>query len=191
MNVYDFDGTVYAGDSTVDFYFFCLRKQPGILRVGGKQIKGFFLYKLKKIDKTQFKESFFSFLPLIKKKENMVKDFWILNEKKIRTWYWENKKKSDIIISASPEFLLFPVTEKLDIQDVIATKVDINTGKIDGKNCRGKEKVVRFQEKYKLEEIDNFYSDSDADLPLATIAKRAYKVKGMQVQGWKISISSS
>ena len=45
MNVYDFDGTVYAGDSTVDFYFFCLRKQPGILRVGGKQIKGFFLYK--------------------------------------------------------------------------------------------------------------------------------------------------
>ena len=24
MNVYDFDGTVYAGDSTVDFYFFCL-----------------------------------------------------------------------------------------------------------------------------------------------------------------------
>ena len=49
------------------------------------------------------------------KKENMVKDFWILNEKKIKTWYWENKKKSDIIISASPEFLLFPVTEKLDI----------------------------------------------------------------------------
>lgn len=68
--------------------------------------------------------------------------------------------------------------------------MDINTGKIDGKNCRGKEKVVRFQEKYKLEEIDNFYSDSDADLPLATIAKRAYKVKGMQVQEWKISISS-
>jgi len=124
------------------------------------------------------------------KKENMVKDFWILNEKKIKTWYRENKKESDIIISASPEFLLFPVTEKLDIQDVIATKLDINTGKIDGKNCRGKEKVVRFQEKYKLEEIDNFYSDSDADLPLATIAKRAYKVKGMQVQEWKISISS-
>ena len=49
------------------------------------------------------------------KKENMVKDFWILNEKKIKTWYWENKKKSDIIISASPEFLLFPVTEKLEI----------------------------------------------------------------------------
>lgn len=157
---------------------------------GRETDKRIFFYKLKKIDKTQFKESFFSFLPLIKKKENMVKDFWILNEKKIKTWYWENKKKSDIIISASPEFLLFPVTEKLDIQDVIATKVDINTGKIDGKNCRGKEKVVRFQEKYKLEEIDNFYSDSDADLPLATIAKRAYKVKGMQVQGWKISISS-
>lgn len=124
------------------------------------------------------------------KKRKHGKGFLDFKWKKIKTWYWENKKKSDIIISASPEFLLFPVTEKLDIQDVIATKLDINTGKIDGKNCRGKEKVVRFQEKYKLEEIDNFYSDSDADLPLATIAKRAYKVKGMQVQGWKISISS-
>lgn len=61
MNVYDFDGTVYAGDSTVDFYFFCLRKQPGILRVGGKQIKGFFLYKLKKLTKHNLRKVFFRF----------------------------------------------------------------------------------------------------------------------------------
>ena len=156
---------------------------------GRETDKRIFFYKLKKLTKHNLRKVFFV-SSTDQKKENMVKDFWILNEKKIKSWYWENKKKSDIIISASPEFLLFPVTEKLDIQDVIATKLDINTGKIDGKNCRGKEKVVRFQEKYKLEEIDNFYSDSDADLPLATIAKRAYKVKGMQVQGWKISISS-
>ena len=26
MNVYDFDKTIYNGDSTLDFYFFCLKK---------------------------------------------------------------------------------------------------------------------------------------------------------------------
>ena len=25
--VYDFDGTIYNGDSSIDFFFFCLRKK--------------------------------------------------------------------------------------------------------------------------------------------------------------------
>ena len=32
MNVYDFDKTIYKGDSTLDFYFFCLRKKPIIIK---------------------------------------------------------------------------------------------------------------------------------------------------------------
>ncbi len=48
MNVYDFDGTIYSGDSTIDFYLFCLRKQPEILCMGGKQIKGFFFIWIEK-----------------------------------------------------------------------------------------------------------------------------------------------
>ena len=32
VNVYDFDHTVYAGDSSVEFYLFCVKKQPDILR---------------------------------------------------------------------------------------------------------------------------------------------------------------
>lgn len=37
MNVYDFDGTVYRGDSTVDFWLFCLRKKLGLVKYIGKQ----------------------------------------------------------------------------------------------------------------------------------------------------------
>lgn len=33
MNVYDFDKTIYAGDSTIDFYLFCLKRQPAILQL--------------------------------------------------------------------------------------------------------------------------------------------------------------
>ena len=32
MNVYDFDKTIYRGDSTVDFWRHCLRRYPGAAR---------------------------------------------------------------------------------------------------------------------------------------------------------------
>lgn len=38
MNVYDFDKTIYDGDSTLDFYFFHLRKVQCLL--------GFYQFKL-------------------------------------------------------------------------------------------------------------------------------------------------
>lgn len=28
MKVYDFDNTIYSGESTVDYYFFLLKKNP-------------------------------------------------------------------------------------------------------------------------------------------------------------------
>jgi len=31
MNVYDFDGTIYNGDSTVDFFLFALKRKPSLL----------------------------------------------------------------------------------------------------------------------------------------------------------------
>ena len=34
IDVYDFDGTIYDGDSTVDFTRFCLRRHPGVLEIG-------------------------------------------------------------------------------------------------------------------------------------------------------------
>ena len=32
INGYDFDETIYDGDSSVDFYFFCLRKNKKVLK---------------------------------------------------------------------------------------------------------------------------------------------------------------
>ena len=31
MNVYDFDGTIYDGDSTVDFFLHALKRNPSVL----------------------------------------------------------------------------------------------------------------------------------------------------------------
>ena len=61
---------------------------------------------------------------------------------------------SDLIISASPEFLLKPICGILGIKHLIASKVSPVDGKYTGKNCHGKEKVRRFKQLYneKIEE---------------------------------------
>ena len=137
MNVYDFDGTIYNGDSTVDFFLFALKRNPVLVCCVPKQVMGFILYGLKRIDKTELKEYFFSFLPYIDSTK-LVADFWEQNHTKIYKWYLRQQKIDDIIISASPEFLLQPICQKLNIQHLIASKVDIQSGKFFAKNCRGR-----------------------------------------------------
>lgn len=185
MNVYDFDGTIYRGDSTVDFYLFALKKKPGLLRYLPKQMWGAILYVMKRIGKTEFKEYFYSFLSGMDG-EKLLDDFWKQNRDKIGRWYLDRQQPDDMIISASPEFLLKPICESLGIRCLIASKVDIRSGKYTGRNCRGKEKVLRLAQEYHISHIDQFYSDSNSDLPLAQMADHAYLVKKGIVSEWKL-----
>ena len=53
MNCYDFDKTIYNGDSTKDFYLFCLKRHKGIIKTFPGLIKAFTkFYVLKKGNKT-------------------------------------------------------------------------------------------------------------------------------------------
>ena len=184
MNVYDFDGTIYAGDSTVDFFLFALKCNPSLLCYVPRQAWGFLLYGLKRISKTALKEYFFSFLSGINA-EKLTEDFWDQNHHKIYRWYLEQQKPDDLVISASPEFLLKPICQRLGIHHLIASKVDVQTGKFFGENCRGQEKVQRLESEYNVIYIDSFYSDSLSDLPLAEIADKAFLVNKGMVREWK------
>ena len=44
VNLYDFDNTIYDGDSSVDFYLFCLKKKISIIKYLPIFIIYFFLY---------------------------------------------------------------------------------------------------------------------------------------------------
>lgn len=184
MNVYDFDGTIYDGDSTIDFYIYSLKKKPRILCYIPKQITGFVLYLIKKIGKTQLKEYFFSFLKGIEA-EKIVEEFWDENEHKIYDWYRKLHKADDIIISASPEFILNPICKRIGIKHLLATKVDVGLCRIDGENCYGEEKVRRLELEFNVKQIDEFYSDSNSDLPLANIADEAFYVSKGKVIKWR------
>ena len=184
MNVYDFDGTIYNGDSTVDFFMYVLKREPSVLLHFPKQAWGFVLYGTKRIDKTKLKEYFFCFLRSINTKE-LVESFWNQNQHKIFDWYLKQQKKDDIIISASPKFLLQPICNRLGIRHLIASEVDPGNGMFTGENCRGPEKVQRLESEYNVTHIDNFYSDSHSDLPLAKNADKAFLVDKGIVREWK------
>lgn len=186
MNAYDFDGTIYDGDSTIDFYLYCISKNPKILKSIIRQGKGVVLYLLKKIDKTGMKQYFYSFLNQIDNVDELLEKFWEKNISKIKPWYLEQKKDDDVIISASPEFLLQIICEELEIKNLIASKVDKNTGRCLEKNCRGEEKVKLFNKMFNDEEIDKFYSDSKSDLPLAKCSKTPYLVRKNKIEKWCI-----
>ncbi len=183
INAYDFDGTIYDGDSSLDFYFFCLRKKPSIILFLPIQIFGILLYVLKIKNKDYMKEKIFHFLKKIANPDKYVTEFWQKKYQKIKPWYLKQKQKSDVIISASPEFLLKPLEKKLKISKVIATKVNKNTGKFESPNCHDYEKIKRYEEIYPNKKIKAFYSDSiKADRAMLEYASKAYLVKKDNVE---------
>lgn len=174
---YDFDGTIYDGDSSVDFYKYCLKQNKSICKYWLKLAWYLGLYVLGKKSKTEVKEVFFCFLKDFDDKEELLDSFWNEHFSKIKKWYLDKSHENDIIISASPEFLLKKVAEKLGTKDLIASVVNIENGKFLKENCHGMEKVKRLKEKYKEIYIEEMYTDSTSDLPMIEMAKKGFMVK--------------
>lgn len=185
MNVYDFDKTIFYPDSMLQFAAFCLKRHPklcfsylpGLLKVLIKNLLG-------KEKETVLHARLNSIVRYLENPDEDVEKYWLKYEKNISEWYLRQKKSDDLIISASPEYLLKPLTDKLGIQ-LIATIVDKETGLMIG-NVR----IAREKAKYIIEKdmplIDNFYSDSLSDTPLALLAEQAFivKDKAQRVEPW-------
>ena len=185
MNIYDFDKTIYDGDSTVDFWKWCLKYYPktrrdllaqGIWGIG---------FGLKIVPKTKFKENFYRFLRRLPDTHAAVLAFWEEHRHKIKGWYLDTKRADDVIISASPEFLLDPICRELGVERMMASRVDPATGKYTGFNCHGEEKILRFREFYEADQIEAFFSDSHSDDPMAYISPKAIWVDGDKLTEWK------
>ncbi len=182
MNTYDFDETIFNPDSSFAFVLYCLRRYPAAWKTLPKTAWTAIRYAAGRTDTKSLKEQIFSFLRYLDADE-AAEAFWKKNGERIERWYLKQKKDDDVIISASPEFLLAPICARLGVQ-LIATRMDRRTGKIDGLNCHDSEKVRRFYERYPGAHTEAFYSDSLSDTPMAQIADRAYLVKKSEIRPW-------
>ena len=174
MDVYDFDGTLYRGDSTRDFLTWCARRYPGVvLTLPRSGVAAAACLGLHAIDKTRFKRVLYRFLRRVPDVEREVERFWTAHEQLIGGPC--SPTRGDLVISAGPEFLLRGVCAARGLE-LVASQVDPHTGAVLGPNCSGAEKVVRFRERYGNEPIEHFYSDSHNDDPLAELAQEAWLV---------------
>ena len=183
VNVYDFDKTILPYDSTEAFFAYCVRRWPKVIGPALSAVPMLPGMKLGFTTKTRVKEVFYRFLTCVPDIDAAVEDFWSTRFGDINAWYLDKKRDSDIVSSASPDFLLRPVTTRLGVR-LIASRVDKRTGWTLGENNQNEEKVLRFEREYPNTQVDEFYSDSLSDTPMAKLANTAFLVKGSELLPW-------
>ena len=178
MNIYGFDDTIFEGDSSVKFIKYSLIRHPLLLTWSLiKALKECIKYLFKKSNFGLIKSELFSFVKHINNLDEYMNKYVLKHQKFIKKFYLEQKKEDDVVISASFDFIVRPFCEKLGIKYIIATKYDTEKGHIIGNNCKGLEKIVRFNEIFKNPNVKEAYSDSLSDITMFEIAKKAFLVK--------------
>ena len=189
MNVYDFDNTIYNGESVIDFFWFCVKKKPQVLRFLPAVASALIRYKLQRMPvealEVQAEKYLGIFLRHVTDLPALVREFWDVHQHKIKAFYLQNQKEDDVIISASCDFLLTEICRRFRIAHLLCSEVDLETGRIKTV-CYREKKPALFLEKFPDAEIENFYSDSLNDLPMMRMAKNAYLVKGSKVTKMKV-----
>lgn len=185
MNVYDFDGTIFYSDCSIGFAFWCMKRHPKLwFTYFPSVIKSFFQYKKGKIPNYLMQRKMFSYLTMIDDFDVQIEKYWDKYEKRISSWYLAQKRDDDLIISASPSCIIGPIVRRLGV-NYIATEYDLEYGVFVNNLMYAKEKA-----KYIIDHgfpvIDNFYSDSLADTPIALCAEKAHLVtkKATKVNDW-------
>lgn len=186
MNVYDFDNTIYDGESFWDFFIEYVKVNRTFVRFIPKVIVAFAKYKLGKITVEQMMTDY---APVIKKCycdydkwEEFTVKFWDKHMHKIKSFYSDVRKEDDVILTASPELTINEIAKRLGIKYAVCSKIDSNTGEIT-RICMRQNKIIALKEEFGDDvEIDDFYTDSIAnDGFFAEHAKRVFLVKGDKI----------
>lgn len=184
LDLYDFDKTVYPGDSTMHFWLFCLLRYPWIIFYFPVQAVCFLLWGIKLLPTGVFKSLFMRFVALIPT-DRAVQRFWDQKEHKIYGWFAkENRRRYTVVISASPDYLLAEICRRLEVDRLICTKGDPRTGKLVSANCKGDEKVRRLHAELPDCAVQAVYSDSlTSDAPIFSLGKEKYHIiRGEQIE---------
>jgi HAD superfamily hydrolase (TIGR01490 family) len=188
LAVFDFDGTLTTKDSLFEF----LKFHHGFLRMWAKLCVLFpvmLLYWMGIIPNWKAKEIllvyFFNgtptapFLDTCRRFSDQIIPTILREEAMKKLAYHQEKGDRTLVISASVENWLHDWCQKQKLE-LLATKIKFSegkvTGKIQGKNCYGIEKVNRLKEYLDLSDYQEVYvyGDSKGDRELLSIASRPF-----------------
>jgi len=189
---FDFDGTITTKDTLLEFIKFSKGTIPFYI---GFALNSPWLiaYRLKLISNQKAKERilawFFHNMPL-EAFQRSCDEFAqtsipaLIRPKALHEIrQLQEKGFAVVIVSASPENWLQQWTSGLEV-DLIATRLETKqlkdsirlSGKIQGINCHGQEKVRRIKEAYDLSDFDNIhaYGDTSGDKPMLALAAHSF-----------------
>ena len=185
MNVYDFDGTIFFPDCVVSFALWCGKKYPKLwFTYAPKAFWNMVLYNIGIIPRHKAERRIFSIFGMIDDVETEIERYWDTHDQNISAWYLAQKKPDDLIISASPDCIIAPIAKRLGVNH-IATDYDIEYGVFLNNFMFAKEKA-RYIFDHGFPVIDNFYSDSLVDTPIALCAEKAHFItnRAQKVNDW-------
>ena len=94
MRVFDFDNTIYDGESVFDFFLFCVKKQKYLLKYMPLMIKDLIFYKMRLLTEEKLYEQASGLTKeIVKNREHAndyIEEFWRLNSRrKLSADVWE------------------------------------------------------------------------------------------------------
>jgi len=181
MNVYDFDNTIYRGESGIHMFWEFIKRRPSLLRYVPRVVRGVIAYKAGRIgiEDALARVGGVVAACLAEASEDIAADareFWDKHQKRIYPFYKDLHRPDDLIISAGPEQSLREICARLGVKRYIGTVINEETRQLDFV-CFRENKVKAFQAHYPGEIIENFYTDSMNDKPLMDISKHVFLAK--------------
>ena len=180
MNVFDFDNTIYRGESSVDLAIYMIRNNKRIILYLPKIFYNLIKYKLCIVNKKHTIDAINDFMQnVLSGKEELlgaVYGFWAKNRCKLDTNMLNRIKRSDVIITAGPDFLLNGIRDVLNTDNILCSSVDTEKMKVRYLNF-GSSKAKFYKKKYGNGRIDCFFTDSYNDKALMQLSEHVYIVK--------------
>lgn len=191
--VFDVDGTLTVRDCVVPFtrrVAGTSRLLRGVLRHPKKIVSALFT-RDRDVVKTVFSEIAFTDLDSTHLENHAIAfadevySRW-MRQDVARRFRWHQKQGHVVVlVSASFDTYLGPLGDLLEADAVLATRLEIvdgrATGRLDGSNCRGAEKVRRIaqwceESGLSLDSVEYAYGDSKGDLEMLALARHGFYV---------------
>ena len=151
MRVFDFDGTIYDGESLFDLYLFSAKYNPKVLRYIAPVLRYAIKYKLGRATFDQMEygvgklcHGYLSELAESLEFEELVNAFWDQNMKRIKPWY--EPREDDVILTASFDITVGEACRRLGVQHLVSSTIDGNTLNVNYLNFNTN-KPKRFRER--------------------------------------------
>jgi HAD superfamily hydrolase (TIGR01490 family) len=188
LALFDFDGTITTRDSFLEMLRF---SHPASVFLRNMALSSPIIaaYKLKLVSNHRAKEHLFSsfykgwaqqdFSQMARSLSEKVIVKLIRPEALSKIQWHLAEGHQVVVVSASFELQLAPWCEALGLE-LIGTRLVVSggmlTGKLEGANCHGEEKVARIRQRYDLNSYRRIYAygDTSGDKPMLKLAHEAF-----------------